>query len=145
MELLAVMVPSFGFSQTSVSVQSSSSSFSQTTVTKSSFTSVFVLYDSPTFVFCVADGCCVLGNRQTVCSVWYDQFWAHQSPILCSTWHDHLCVLCVVDQYWAYQTPILCSAWHDHLVQWCKEIMLPSRTRVTLLEICQNNWQFWPV
>eukprot|EP00092_Neocalanus_flemingeri_P000651 GFUD01000693.1.p1 GENE.GFUD01000693.1~~GFUD01000693.1.p1 ORF type:complete len:3364 (-),score=1087.83 GFUD01000693.1:1093-10800(-) len=39
-EFLAVMVPSSGFSQTSVSVQSSSSSFSQTTVTKSSFTSV---------------------------------------------------------------------------------------------------------
>merc|ERR1719295_969653 len=39
-EFLAVMVPSSGFSQTSISVQSSSSSFSQTTVTKSSFTSV---------------------------------------------------------------------------------------------------------
>merc|ERR1711970_1328606 len=39
-EFLAVMVPSSGFSQTSVSIQSSSSSFSQTTVTKSSFTSV---------------------------------------------------------------------------------------------------------
>merc|ERR1712128_106855 len=39
-EFLAVMVPSSGFSQTSVCVQSSSSSFSQTTVTKSSFTSV---------------------------------------------------------------------------------------------------------
>merc|ERR1719450_983379 len=38
-EFLAVMVPSSGFSQTSISVQSSSSSFSQTTVTKSSFTS----------------------------------------------------------------------------------------------------------
>merc|ERR1740137_349672 len=35
-EFLAVMVPSSGFSQTSVSVQSSSSSFSQTTMTKSS-------------------------------------------------------------------------------------------------------------
>merc|ERR1719470_564121 len=34
------MIPSSGFSQTSVCVQSSSSSFSQTTVTKSSFTSV---------------------------------------------------------------------------------------------------------
>merc|ERR1719431_214600 len=39
-EFLAVMVPSSGFSQTTMSVQSSSSSFSQTTVTKSSFTSV---------------------------------------------------------------------------------------------------------
>jgi Ca2+-binding EF-hand superfamily protein len=39
-EFLAVMVPSSGFSQTSISVQSSSTSFSQTTVTKSSFTSV---------------------------------------------------------------------------------------------------------
>merc|ERR1712142_343350 len=41
-EFLAVMVPSSGFSQTSISVQSSSSSFSQTSVTQSSssFTSV---------------------------------------------------------------------------------------------------------
>ena len=41
-EFLAVMVPSSGFSQTSMSVQSSSSTFSQTSVTKSSssFTSV---------------------------------------------------------------------------------------------------------
>lgn len=39
-EFLAVMIPSSGFSQTSVCVQSSSSSFSQTTVSKSSFTSV---------------------------------------------------------------------------------------------------------